>query len=56
VGNHVLSTGELGGSLLLSLLALAAPYLALILILVSLPLLGWLVLRLTRRRSKGLTG
>ena len=54
VGNHVLSTGELGGSLLLSLLALAAPYLALIL--VTLPLLGWLALRLARRRSPGPDG
>jgi hypothetical protein len=53
LGNHVLSTGELGGSLLLSLLALIAPYLALSLILLTLPLLGWFVVRSARRRSRG---
>jgi hypothetical protein len=51
MGNHVLSTGELDGSLILSVLSLVAPYLAIILILVTLPLLAWIALRLARRRS-----
>jgi hypothetical protein len=52
LGNHLLSTGELGGSLLLSLLALVAPYLALLLAIVILLPLGWLaVRRLSARRT-----
>lgn len=51
LGNHVLSTGELAGSLLLSVLALAAPYIALIV--VVLLLLGCLAAWLARRRARG---
>jgi Domain of unknown function (DUF4126) len=50
LGNHVVSTGELGGSLLLPLLALAAPYLALGIVIVLL-VVAWVVLRLLRRRQ-----
>lgn len=45
LGNPVVATGELGGSLLLSLLALFAPIAALIAVLVFL----WLIVRLARR-------
>jgi Domain of unknown function (DUF4126) len=45
LGNHLLSTGELGGSLSLSLLALIAPYLALLLAIAILLPVGWLGLR-----------
>lgn len=44
-GNAVLATSELGGALLISLLALAAPLAALALTLVA----GWFVVRLARR-------
>jgi hypothetical protein len=44
-GNPVIATGELGGSLVLSLLALAAPFAAFALVI----LLLWLALRLFRR-------
>jgi len=46
VGNHVVASGELLGALLLSLLALAAPLLAVALV----ALFCWLALRLARRR------
>ena len=46
VGNHVVASGELLGALLLSLLALAAPLLAIALV----ALFCWLALRLARRR------
>ena len=46
VGNHVVASGELLGALLLSLLALAAPLLAVALV----ALFCWLVLRVARRR------
>jgi hypothetical protein len=45
-GNAVISTGELGGALLVSLLALAAPVVALMLVVVFV----WLGLRFLRRR------
>ncbi len=51
LANPVLATAEVGGSLLLSILALLAPFVALLLVLL---LLWWavrLVLRLTRRSS-----
>jgi len=47
VGNHVVASGELLGALLLSLLALAAPLLAVALV----ALFCWLALRVARRRS-----
>ncbi len=52
IGNHALSTGEWGSSLLLSLLALAAPYLALVLVLVLAVLVAALALWLARRRGR----
>lgn len=45
LGNHAIATGELGGALLVSLLALAAPVAALALV----ALLCWFELRLLRR-------
>jgi hypothetical protein len=45
LGNHALSTGEWGGALVISLLALAAPVLAVALV----ALLCWFALRLVRR-------
>jgi hypothetical protein len=45
LGNHALSTGEWGGALVLSLLALAVPVLAVALV----ALLCWFALRLVRR-------
>ena len=45
LGNHVVATGELGGSLLLSLLALAAPLLAVGVV----ALFCWFAVRLMRR-------
>jgi hypothetical protein len=45
LGNPLIATGELGGALLLSLLALAAPLLAVALV----ALFCWLALRMTRR-------
>jgi hypothetical protein len=55
MGNAVLATGELGGSLLLALLALAAPIAALILVALFLWLAFRLVRHVTRRpdTSKG---
>ena len=48
VGNPVVATAELGGSLLVSLLALAAPLLALLAVIVFL----WLAMRLIRRIAR----
>jgi hypothetical protein len=48
-GNPVIATGELGGSVLLPLLALAAPLAALAVVLLML----WLALRLIRRQRQG---
>jgi hypothetical protein len=49
VGNPVLATGELGGSLGVSLLAFAAPLIALLLVVVFVWLALRLLLRLTQR-------
>jgi hypothetical protein len=49
LGNPVIATGELGGSLLLPLLALAAPLAAFAVVI----LLLWLALRLIRRQRQG---
>ena len=48
-GNPVIATGELGGSVLLSLLALAAPLAAFAVVI----LMVWLALRLIRRQRQG---
>ena len=48
-GNPVIATGELGGSVLLSLLALAAPLAAFVIVI----LLLWLALRLLRQLRQG---
>ena len=48
VGNPVIATAELGGSLLVSLLALAAPLVALLVVIVFL----WLAMRLIRRIAR----
>ena len=48
-GNPVIATGELGGSVLLSLLALAAPVAAFAVVILML----WLALRLVRRQRQG---
>jgi hypothetical protein len=48
IGNPVIATAELGGSLLLSLLALAAPLIALLVVAVFL----WLVVRLIRQVTR----
>ena len=45
IGNPIIATAELGGSLLLSLLALAAPLIALFVVIVFL----WLAFRLSRK-------
>jgi len=49
LGNPVIATGELAGSVLLSLLALAAPLAAVAVVI----LLLWLAFRLIRRRREG---
>ena len=49
LGNPVIATGELGGSVLLSLLALAAPLVAVAVVI----LLLWLAFRLIRRQRRG---
>jgi len=49
LGNPVIATGELGGSVLLSLLALAAPLTAVAVVI----LLLWLAFRLIRRQRQG---
>jgi len=49
LGNPVIATGELGGAVLLSLLALAAPLAAIALVI----LLLWLAFRLIRRQRQG---
>jgi hypothetical protein len=48
IGNPVIATAELGGSLLVSLLALAAPLVALLVVIVFL----WLAMRLIRRIAR----
>jgi hypothetical protein len=48
LGNPVIATGELGGSILLSLLALAAPFAAVAVVI----LLLWLAFRLIRRTQR----
>ena len=48
VGNPVIATAELGGSLLVSLLAFAAPLVALLVVIVFL----WLAMRLIRRIAR----
>jgi hypothetical protein len=48
VGNPVIATAELGGSLFVSLLALAAPVIALLVVIVFL----WLAMRLIRRIAR----
>ena len=48
VGNPVIATAELGGSLLVSLLALAAPLIALLVVIVFL----WFAMRLIRRIAR----
>jgi len=50
LGNPVIATGELGGSVLLSLLALAAPLTAVAVVI----LLLWLAFRLIRRQLLGM--
>ena len=49
LGNPVIATGELGGSVLLPLLALAAPFAAVAVVI----LLLWLAFRLIRRQRQG---
>jgi len=49
LGNHLIATGEIGAALLLSLLALAAPLLAVGLV----ALFCWFALRLVRRLLRG---
>ena len=49
IGNPVIATAELGGSLIISLLALAAPLLTLLLVAVLL----WLGIRLIRKIARG---
>lgn len=49
IGNPVIATAELGGSLLVSLLALAAPLIALLVVAVFL----WLAIRLIRQIMRG---
>ena len=53
LGNPVVATTELGGALGLSLLALATPVLALVLVMVTIGCLVWMVRRLARRRITG---
>jgi len=48
LGNHVIASGELGGALTISLLALATPFLALALVACG----AWLLLRAVRRRPR----
>jgi hypothetical protein len=48
LGNHVIATGELGGALSISLLALAAPFVALALVVC----VAWFVLRAVRRLQR----
>jgi hypothetical protein len=48
LGNPVIATAELGGALLVSLLALAAPLAALLVVVVFL----WLAIRLLRQLSR----
>ena len=55
VGNPVIATAELGGSLLVSLLALAAPIIAVVVVAVFLWLAIRLIRKLTRRASPAKT-
>lgn len=48
LGNSVIATGELGGALIVSLLALAAPFAALLLVIVLL----WLAVRMLRQIAR----
>ncbi|HET9329841.1 MAG TPA: DUF4126 domain-containing protein [Steroidobacteraceae bacterium] len=48
LGNHAIATGELGGALGISLLALAAPFVALAVVVC----VAWFVLRAVRRRLR----
>jgi hypothetical protein len=48
LGNGAIATGELGGSLLLSLLALVAPVIAAVAVVLAI----WFAVRLARRRSR----
>ncbi|HWA44059.1 MAG TPA: DUF4126 domain-containing protein [Hypericibacter adhaerens] len=52
VGNHVLATAELGGAILVPLLAIALPFAALVLLI----LLLWAAFRLLRGRRRRETG
>jgi hypothetical protein len=52
LGNPVIATGEIGGALLLSLLALAAPLLAVVVV----ALFCWLAVRVGRRLLRGKRG
>ena len=54
IGNPVIATTELGSSLIVSLLALAAPFVALLLVVLFLWLALRFLLRLTRRDPKPL--
>jgi hypothetical protein len=54
IGNPVIATTELGSSLIVSLLALAAPFVALLLVVLFLWLALRFLLRLTRREPKPL--
>src|SRR6476619_1716511 len=56
VGNPVIATAELGGSLLVSLLALAAPLVALLVVIVFLWLAMRLIRRIARKASSSSTG
>jgi hypothetical protein len=49
IGNPVIATAELGGSLIISLLALAAPLLTLLIVIVLL----WLAISLIRKIARG---
>ncbi len=53
LGNPVVATTELGGALALSLLALATPVLALVLVMLMIAGLIWMVRKLARRRISG---
>jgi len=48
LGNHVIASGELGGAVIISLLALTTPFLALVLVACG----AWFFLRVVRRRLR----
>jgi hypothetical protein len=56
IGNPVIATTELGSSLIVSLLALAAPFVALLLVVLFLWLALRFLLKLTRREPKAVKG